>query len=166
MFRLFLCSKSDSENGNSITGNGGERRNAFRLNHDEETFRVSLILTDEFSVPIPIPIVMPLTVMGVVPGMVLVPAFLASIREIATTLLGLAAALTVFADRIVKFGFSLFEVPLAFGSIIGVCRLNCYRSGKSGDEHCRPPSTTTWCLHLEKSPPWARMLMKNSGLEC
>jgi len=87
-------------------------------------------------VPIPIPVVMPLTVMGVVPGMVFVPAFLARIGEIAATLLGLPAALTMLANGLVEFGFSFFNVPLALASIICVCWLNCYRSGQNGDERC------------------------------
>jgi hypothetical protein len=84
------------------------------------------------SVSIPIAIVMPLTVMCVVPGMVLVKAFLARIGEIAAALLSLMAALTVSANGVVEFGLSLFKVLLALAAIVGACRLNCYRSDQNG----------------------------------
>ena len=44
-----------------------------------------------------------------VPGMVFVPAFLARIGEIAASLLGLPAALTMLANGLVEFGFSFFQ---------------------------------------------------------
>jgi len=78
-------------------------------------------------------------VVGVVPGMVLVPAFLARIREIAATLLCLPAALPVLPNCLVESGLGFFKVLLAFGSIVGARWLNLLpiRPGGPGESSLR-----------------------------
>lgn len=87
--------------------------------------------------PIPIPIVMPLAFVRVIPGMIFVPAFLTGISQIASALLGLLAALTMAANGLFEIGFRLLNISLTLCSILGVRRLNRYRSNQDNRQRCR-----------------------------
>lgn len=81
--------------------------------------------------PIPVAIVMPLAFVRVIPSMVFVKALLTRISQIAAPLFSLLAVITVVANGLIEIGFSFLQMFLALCSILGVHRLNRYRSNQN-----------------------------------
>ncbi len=65
-------------------------------------------------VAVPIPVGVPLMIVATPPSVIGIPAVFAFGVQIMAALLSLVAALAVFANRLVKFCFSAFDLTLAF----------------------------------------------------
>ena len=68
----------------------------------------------------PVTIGVPLMVVSVPPSVVRVPAALPLGIQIVPPLVGLVAAFAVFANRLIKFCFPLFDFPLALSMVVSV----------------------------------------------
>ena len=69
-------------------------------------------------VTVPIALIVPLVSAPIPPPVILIPASVALSVEIATALRGLTAALTMFADRVIKPGLRFLNAMLAFRMIV------------------------------------------------
>jgi hypothetical protein len=78
---------------------------------------------------------LPTMVVAVPPLMVFIPTVLAFGFEIAATVIGFVAALTVVADSVVEIGFGFLYCVLASRSIVGMRHRYSCEPGKRGHHH-------------------------------
>jgi hypothetical protein len=87
-------------------------------------------------VMIPVLFGFPAMIFAVPPLMVLLITALAFGVEVTAAVFGLAAVLTVAMDGLVQIGFSLFDVMLATGAIVGTRHWRCHEACEGNRHHC------------------------------